>query len=69
MAQRHFFIEKEVVGDRTQVTVRPLMMNERIDELARMLGGAQVTETTRQHAREMLTMAENLRLHRIGQIN
>jgi len=69
MAQRHFFIEKEIVGDRTHVTVRPLMMNERIDELARMLGGAQVTETTRQHAREMLTMAENLRLHRIGHIN
>jgi hypothetical protein len=31
-----------------------------------MLGGAQVTETTRQHAREMLTMAERLRLNRVG---
>lgn len=69
MAKRHFYIEKGVAGERTQVTVRSLMMNERIDELARMLGGAQVTETTRQHAREMLTMAESLRLRLVGQIN
>lgn len=69
MAKRHFFIEKTVVGERTKVNVRSLMMNERIDELARMLGGAEVTETTRQHAREMLTMAENLRLRLIGQMS
>lgn len=29
----------------------------RVDELARMLGGAEVTATTREHAREMLTLA------------
>lgn len=69
MAKRHFYIEKGIAGERTQVTVRSLMMNERIDELARMLGGAEVTETTRQHAREMLTMAVSLRLRLIGQIN
>jgi len=66
MAKNHFYIEKQVDGERTKVSVRGLMMNERIDELARMLGGAEVTDTTRQHAREMLALAEKLRLHRIG---
>jgi DNA repair protein RecN (Recombination protein N) len=61
MAKRHFYIEKQAVGERTIVKVRQLTMAERVEELARMLGGAQVTATTRQHAGEMLAMAENLR--------
>ncbi|HYH02795.1 MAG TPA: DNA repair protein RecN [Bacillota bacterium] len=61
MAQRHFYIEKQVAGERTKVTVRTLALEQRVEELARMLGGAQVTVTTRQHAREMLEMAEQLR--------
>ena len=66
LAECHFYIEKNVSGDRTVVSVRPLGMNERVVELARMLSGAEVTETTRQHAREMLTLAEKLRLNRVG---
>jgi DNA repair protein RecN (Recombination protein N) len=69
MAQRHFYIEKRVEADRTHVAVDALMMKERVDELARMLGGAEVTETTRKHAREMLAMAEQLRLRRVGVVN
>lgn len=69
LAQRHFFIEKKVIENRTEVKVRVLGMGERVEELARMLGGAQVTDTTRQHAREMLTMAEKLRLNRVGQLH
>lgn len=69
LAKRHFYIEKQIVQDRTGVTVRELAMNERIEELARMLGGAQVTDTTRQHAREMLTLAERLRLNKVGHVN
>lgn len=69
LAKRHFFIEKKVVGNRTEVTVRVLSMNERVEELSRMLGGAQVTETTRQHAREMLMLAERLRLKKVGQVH
>ncbi len=62
MAKQHFYIEKQVHGERTVVSVRPLNTNERVEELARMLGGAQVTDTTRRHAREMLLLAERLRL-------
>jgi DNA repair protein RecN (Recombination protein N) len=61
MAKRHFYIEKQAAGERTIVKVRQLTVAERVEELARMLGGAQVTATTRQHAGEMLEMAENFR--------
>lgn len=52
----HFYIEKQVVGDRTVACVSPLSPEQRVDELARMLGGAEITETVRQHAREMLAV-------------
>ncbi len=51
---RHFFIEKFVEGERTHVVVRQLDQDERVHELARMLGGSQITEAVVQHAREML---------------
>ncbi|MFO1235358.1 MAG: DNA repair protein RecN, partial [Rivihabitans pingtungensis] len=34
--------------------IRPLSSKERVEEIARMLGGEQITATTRRHAREML---------------
>ncbi len=52
---RHFNVRKEPVGDRTETYVQCLEEEERVQELARMLGGAEVTETARHHAREMLT--------------
>jgi len=50
----HLYIEKQVAGDRTVVVVTPLAPEERVEELARMLGGTDVTETVLRHAREML---------------
>jgi DNA repair protein RecN (Recombination protein N) len=50
----HYYIEKHSSADRTAVTVSPLTPDQRVDELARMLGGSAITETVRQHAREML---------------
>ncbi len=52
--ERHFYIEKCVKGDRTTVVVTPLDPDQRIAEVARMIGGTEVTETVLQHAREML---------------
>lgn len=66
LAHQHLFIEKTSDGERTHVEVRSLELGHRVDELARMLGGAEVTETTRQHAREMLSLAERLKLNRVG---
>ena len=51
---RHFFIEKRTEKGRTAVSVAPLEGDARVEELARMLGGARLTDTVLQHAREML---------------
>lgn len=51
-ATAHYRVEKSVVGERTVVEVRRLEEEERVEEVARMLGGA--TATARTHAREML---------------
>ncbi|HEU4754969.1 MAG TPA: DNA repair protein RecN, partial [Armatimonadota bacterium] len=52
MAGRHFQVQKDVVGERTVVEVRPLAGEARVGELARMLGGSEATAA--QHARELL---------------
>lgn len=50
----HYKISKQVANGRTISLIRPLDKNERIDEIARMLGGIEITETTLAHAREIL---------------
>lgn len=47
-------IRKEAQGQATVSRVAPLDASGRVEEIARMLGGVQITATTRQHAREML---------------
>lgn len=58
MADIHYSIEKHVEGARTKTTVRQIEGEERMEELARIIGGVQVTELTRKNAAEMLGMAE-----------
>ncbi len=50
----HFRVSKSVVNAQTLSKIEPLDDMQRIEEIARMLGGIQITETTRQHAQEML---------------
>ena len=50
----HFRIVKSVAKGRTRATLIPLNTDERVEELARMLGGKTITAKTRAHAREML---------------
>lgn len=52
-ADEHYGIRKEVAGGRTRTMVEKLPEQERVQELARMLGGEQA-EITRQHALELL---------------
>lgn len=56
LADQHFIVEKETVKNRTLIRVKQLNETEKVEEIARMLTGAQITETARQHAREMLLM-------------
>lgn len=57
MADHHYEIRKQVIGSRTSTSVSELLEAVRIEELARMLGGVEVTEKTRNHAQEMLDLA------------
>lgn len=62
MADTHLYIFKEADGDRTVTKVSRLDMDGRVEELARMLGGAEVTEATVRHAKEMLSLASKTKL-------
>lgn len=53
-ANHHFRIVKEVRGGGTATTITPLDAKQRIEEIARMLGGTRITAKTRAHAKEML---------------
>ena len=59
MADRHFLIEKTVKGDRTQTEVTTLSHEQEIQELARMLGGAKITDAAMQNAMEMKELARD----------
>ncbi|MBU2521585.1 MAG: DNA repair protein RecN [Proteobacteria bacterium] len=50
----HFSITKKVSQGRTTTSINPLNEKDRIKEIARMLGGMEITKTTLDHAREML---------------
>jgi DNA repair protein RecN (Recombination protein N) len=54
---RHYRVVKKVVGERTNTSVSLLSEEERLTEIARMLGGVELTEKTKDHAREMLLAA------------
>ena len=53
-ADQHFLIEKQEKQRRTQTSVRLLTPQERAEEIARMISGATVTETSLRHAEQML---------------
>jgi DNA repair protein RecN (Recombination protein N) len=55
----HYRVEKTVSGERTITMVNALNEEDRLDEIARMLGGAELTAKTREHAREMLEVSRN----------
>jgi DNA repair protein RecN (Recombination protein N) len=53
-ADNHYLIEKKTSGTRTRTTVRLITGEERTEEIARMLSGAKLTDTSRRHAEQML---------------
>lgn len=57
LADHHFVVEKDTDVARTRVNVRRLTDVERVDEIARMLAGEQITEAARENARTMLAGA------------
>lgn len=63
MADSHYLIQKTVQGDRTFTSVEDVRDSDRVRELARMLGGVEVTETTMNHAREMIELADEKKMN------
>lgn len=61
MADRHFLIEKGVSGGKTTTGVYELDEDASIEELARLTGGAQMTDTGYQHAKEMKELAKRIK--------
>ncbi len=57
MADHHFEISKSVENGSTQTQISELSEAESVEEIARILGGAEVTETVRENAREMRKLA------------
>ncbi len=51
----HYYIEKKVRKGRTVTVIRPMNQEERIHEIARMLGGEKITGTALAHARSLMT--------------
>jgi DNA repair protein RecN (Recombination protein N) len=58
-ADNHFFIEKKIEEGSTYTKVSPLNYNERIREIARIIGGDVITQTTLKSAEEMIEFANN----------
>ncbi|MBR4075095.1 MAG: DNA repair protein RecN [Firmicutes bacterium] len=54
----HYKIQKTDNDESTVSTVVPLTDDERVDEIARLLGGINITETTRESARELLALSK-----------
>ncbi|KAF1684452.1 DNA repair protein RecN [Staphylococcus hominis] len=54
MSDHHLLISKMSKNDRTTTQVKELKKEDKIDEIARMISGASVTELTRENAREMI---------------
>ena len=58
-AHHHYLASKISEGNSTESLMSPLNNQQRIDELARMLGGATVTQQTLSHASELLSLASS----------
>jgi len=60
MSDHHLLISKASNADRTTTQVKELKDENKIDEIARMISGASVTELTRENAKEMINQNHNI---------
>ena len=63
MADVHYLIEKNVENEKTISSIRLLSKEEEIEELARLIGGAKITETTIHTVTEMKGLAEQAKIN------
>lgn len=58
LGHQHYKVSKASKAKVTSTAIEVLNDDARVDEIARMVGGVTITDTTRQHAKEMLNLAE-----------
>lgn len=61
MADTHLLIVKETDGTRTKTAVKKLDEEEKVKEIGRMISGVEMTELTKQHAKELLELAAKMK--------
>ena len=61
MADVHLFIAKKVMDGRTHTSVTPLVLEEKIKEIGRMISGVEITDLTKQHANELIEQANKIK--------
>jgi DNA repair protein RecN (Recombination protein N) len=61
MADTHLLISKEIIDGRTKTSVKALNENEKIKEIGRMLSGVEITDLTKEHAKELLQLAGKIK--------
>ncbi len=65
MADAHYVIEKQSDGNSTQTMIRELYERDQIDEIARILGGAAITERVIENAKEMKELASSSKKYKL----
>lgn len=61
LADTHFLINKTSDKNKTRTSIKQLNDSERVEEMARILGGVDLTDTTLKHAREMIEMSKKIK--------
>ena len=61
MADTHLYIAKIIKNGRTKTSVTPLSVAEKVKEIGRMISGVEITDLTKQHAEELLQLAQNMK--------
>lgn len=62
MADTHLYIAKDIMDGRTRTSVQKLDENEKIREIGRMISGVEITDLTREHAKELLQLANEIKI-------
>ncbi|HKM40880.1 MAG TPA: DNA repair protein RecN, partial [Patescibacteria group bacterium] len=61
LGDSHYVINKVIEGNKTRTKVEKLSPQGRVEEMARLLGGVDLTETTLKHASEMIEMSKKIK--------
>lgn len=61
MADTHLYIAKVIKNGRTKTSVTPLSIHDKVKEIGRMISGVEITDLTKQHAEELLKLAQNMK--------